>query len=38
MTEFIIKWMVTIGVTGAILALVVGFIGAVWQGIQDRKK
>jgi hypothetical protein len=38
MTEFIIKWMVTVGIIGGVLALIVGFFGAVWQGIQDRKK
>jgi hypothetical protein len=38
MTEFIIKWMVTVGIIGGVMALVVGFIGAVWQGIQDKRK
>jgi hypothetical protein len=38
MTEFIIKWMVTVGIIGGVMALVVGLIGAVWQGIQDKRK
>lgn len=38
MTEFIIKWMVFTGLVGGAMALIVGFIGAVYQGIRDRKK
>ena len=30
--------MVFTGLVGGALALTVGFFGAVWQGIRDRKK
>lgn len=38
MVQTIIELMIITGLIGGILALFVGFIGAVWQGIRDRKK
>lgn len=37
MTEFIIDWMIFIGLVGAAMALVAGAIGAIWQAITDKK-